>query len=153
MARPGDIVTRRAGSYVPAYIVQRLQRFHPTVRMRWDPKDSCWMLVDKSYFGSYHLIRKLKKFRGGAEKPTLKNTVLWLNEHDARRHANQYELARWLGEVDAAGPHDEIKASEDAASDKIAEGTDRIWRATGKRIPFSVKPSACGGPSGSPGDA
>lgn len=143
---------RRPGLHAPAYVVQRLKRFHPNVSLAWDCAEECWVLVAHDAFNAHTVIHHLKTFRGPsvggrpgkpgkALVPTLENTVWWLDKHDSRRFENDADVRRWLDDVDAQGPHDELAANEAAAKAKIEEGTDRLWRATGKRIPLAMKPS------------
>jgi hypothetical protein len=114
--------------------------------------EECWVLVAHDGFDAHTVIHHLKDYRGPsiggkpgepgkAQLPTLENTVWWLDRHDSRRWENEADLREWLAEVDSKGPHDEVAANQAAADAKIEEGTDRLFRITGKRIPFAVKQS------------
>jgi len=147
-----SVTHRRPGLHAPAYVVERLKRFHPQVSLAWDAKEECWALVAHDNFGAHTVIKRLKTFlrpagpnkkllRGQAEAPTLANTVWYLDRCDSRRWENESMKRQWLEELDSQGPHDEVKRSEDMASGRIEEGADRMWRLAGKRIPLAVKPS------------
>jgi hypothetical protein len=137
-----EYVVRRPGIQAPPHIVERLKRFHPTVRLVWNVARDCFQLIEIGDDQKWRHVRLLRNHRTGKALPvTMENTVQFLDQHDMRRLQNKAALDRWLGEIDGAHDHDETKRNEDLASDKFKEGTNALWRAMGKRIVIAAKPS------------
>lgn len=128
------------GKVAPRHVVDRLARFHPTVRLVWNTVHKCWQLIERGSNMRWSSVRLLRDVKKRPFSPTIENTTTWLNMHDMKRVHDRHELDKWLSDLDSAGSEHEAEA-EARASGMIEEGADRVWRATGKRIPVAVKPS------------
>lgn len=145
-------IHRVPGFRVSPYLLDRLKRFHPAVRIVWNVPNKCYQLVERCPDGLLRHVKLLRKpvgngkLRFKAEEPTLANTVYWLDAHDWRRLTNDAERQKWLDDLDQKNEATDplVKAH---AEGMIEEGADRIWRAQGKRIPFVPNPSPTDGSS------
>jgi hypothetical protein len=128
---------RRAGAKPPAYVVERLARLYPQVRLVWNGHVNRWQLVQRCYDRSWEHLCFLVGPRGEPLPPDYHNVIRRLQAGDLRRLENEYELARWLGAIDEH--NDALGASDEPlAADRIKEGTDALWRAFGKKVVVPV---------------
>lgn len=148
-----EFTFRVPGLMPPRCVVERLARFHPTVRLAWNPGASCWQLIERGddmQWRSVKLLRRMLPPRGPRERvryipevPTLANTVFYLDSCDIRAMANRYAVDRWLEGLDQPGEQarSEQSDSERRASDLVGEGAERQWRAEGRKLTLVPDPS------------
>lgn len=125
---------RNPGMRPPKYVVRRLERAHPTVRLVWNWKVGKWQMVEYQNDGEWGHVAYIEGF------PTIENTVGWLNEHDVRRLVNSMEMRLWLESLDHSGDA-ELKRHEEAAEGKIVEAADRLRHVAGAVKSFVLNPA------------
>lgn len=136
-----------AGMRPRQYVVERLARYHPSVKLVWNVAVMRWQLIERNLrTGQWMNVAILQGPDGEYLNPTLWNTVDHLNKIDVRN------LGYWdIKRLAEQGTESEIQFREArekgfddfcrSASEQIA---DMIWHDQKKRISV-VKPHASNG--------
>ena len=100
----------------PEYVVDRLARFHPAVKLTWSIDR--WVMVEMGWDGEWRHITSLRQH----EEPTLENTVFALNDMSVTWSMTEREKEEWLAQLDEIERTDE----ERDADDRMQEGHERM---------------------------
>lgn len=119
---------RKAGLQVPSYVRSMLARRHPTVDVLWDRTHKCYCLV-QTVGGRSHFIRPLQG------RPTLANTVYYLDSIHPRNFTGKFAQERFLKDLDQ---NERLEASTKRSKDQLREGHSEMFNVLSKRRVFSL---------------
>ena len=122
---------RKAGWQPPAWLLERLARVHPRVRLLWSCGARTWCLYERCMDGSWEMICRIDGL------PTYANTVLALNECHPSRFEDSEAFDEFLAEIDEPQRKDE-EAVLDASEALTDEGSDRMFDQLSTRHHVSI---------------
>lgn len=100
----------------PAWLVRRIERRYPRVRLDWHPGIKRWCLWECVAGTHLNFLVALATDDGGYVRPTIQNTIGWLREHDIKgMMQTRWDIERWLDRLDEAPP--EVRAAEQRMKD------------------------------------
>lgn len=115
---------RKPGWRPPRWLTRRLEKTHPTVSLVWIKGPNRWGLVER-VGNSHQMIALIGDETGEYERPTVDNTIGFLNRHRTSAIYNKWRLDEWLDERLDAPEREQNREVDERASERIAEGAER----------------------------
>lgn len=126
-----NAVARKAGWQPPQWLLERIARVHPRVRLLYVTGARTWALYERCMDGSWEMISRIDGL------PTYANTVLALNQCHPSRFEDSEAFDEFLADLDAP-QREEEEAVEQASEARAAEGSDRMFDQLSTRHHVSI---------------
>jgi hypothetical protein len=119
-------VAKKVGYRPSAFVLRELARKHPTVRLMWEKNYRRWVITER-FGGRINVLYALADKDGGYVRPTIANTVHYLDSIDPRKLKSKYainEFLQGLEDTDTAAK----RLVDEKHHDRVQEGHDRMFR-------------------------
>jgi hypothetical protein len=126
-----DTIVSKAGCQPDALVVTEMRRKHPNARLGWAEEHGCWSLIDVTPGLPPILITLLRSPDGDFVRPTLQNTVYYLDAIHPDNLNNEWAMQRFIRELDE---DPRARDLERKAKDAREEGHRELWNAFKRKI-------------------
>lgn len=131
----------RPGLRPTGYVMERLKRFHPHVRVVWNWKLERWVFMEPSLIDGELLPVMVIQGRDGEYRNVEMRDVWLLSEIDMRT-LSYWQKEKWLHDLDHS--HEEAQEAEKRtfADNMSRDLIDRVWFESGRKRGVMVNGSA-----------
>lgn len=142
MSRVADKYTFfRPGLRPTQYVVKRLQRFHPQIRVVWNWAVNRWVLMEPSLIDGELLPVMVIQTRDGEYRNLSMQDVWVLGEIDMRTKG-YWDKQEWLEQLDHGHEEAAEKEKRELSRSMSEDLVDRVWFESGRKRGVLVNGSA-----------
>jgi len=125
MIDPDDNIVCKPGAQPDEIVMEEMRRKHPNARLCWAEDASSWALIDVTPNLPPILIRLIDG------RPTLANTVYFLDSIHPNNIKDDYDVERLERELDNPG---EVAKIQRRAKEQIHYGSSELWNAFKRKV-------------------